>query len=882
MSAPATTYQALLTTQSPALPVYIITSFTVLTTTWPAMQYTSQTTALMSSQATTGGMSTSIISTIIATSIMTTVGTTTGGMTTGGMTTVGSTTAGMTTVGTTTGGMTTVGSNTVGMTTVGTTTGGMTTVGSNTVGMTTVGTTTAGMTTIGTTTVGMTTVGTTTAGMTTVGTTTVGMTTVGTTTVGMTTVGTTTVGIAIVGTTINKTSAITVTNIVPTRSITTREVITSTSLTIMTSRKITTDGMTTGEMTTGEMSASGISTRLTSTIVTTREITTIMTTTLLPRHNFSLWNPDTCNSANFIKLSNNTCVAKQDAQVIGCGLVHNRSLSDEYIAYGISLYISSTTNSTTVRNNTCVLTPSEIDDALYNRTSTNLLINSYTSLVMIQQPNRDDGVFILGASFNRGIGGDIVDTRNKENVTRSNISAAAIVNRESLVGVTSLQVIIIDKPTDYEHADNKTNKTVLSSVIIVNLERSRSSVTPLQISLYFNPLEEYQHNGSGTHLCSYLNTTTSTWSETGCSSAQFSEEHNRYECTCNHTTSFALVWLPTSLETTNYTKELDAQDITSLIFQLASIICFLIILTHATATRIIQPMRSIPALNLLPLISTASSTILFIFFIALSLTVYTQTASSDQIVCFPTSIVLMFITYFLLIFMFCAKTITGYFYFLRFVRLFPQPTHRRLYLMLLLSFLIACVFVSFAIGFYSQLSYQIIRLYPYKLCWFNRPSIYYFMTIPIGLSLITNLVTISFVAKSIITHARNAATSKQISERLRRCVIVLLSSCIFQGLGWIFGPLISFVNPMAGNVLTWLFIIINGLEGVWSVILYVLIRLQRLDEQKIVSAAMELPKAIANVPKKVKDGDKAALSSMKNLRQRESRNGSSEENNWLK
>ncbi|CAF0812413.1 unnamed protein product [Adineta ricciae] len=862
MSAPVTTYQALLTTQSPTLPVYIITSFTVLTTTWPTMQYTSQTTALMSSQATTGsstasslttgGMSTSIISTIIATSIMTTVE----------MTTVGIATVGTTTVGTTT-----VGITTVGMTTAGTTTAGITTVGTTTAGMTTVGTTTAGITTVRTTTVGITTVGT---------------TTVGATTAGMTTVGTTTVEITIVGTTINKTAAITVTNIVPASSITTREAITSTPLTIMTSSRMTTDGMTTGGMTTGEMSVSGISTRLTSTIVTTHKMTTIMTTTSVPQHNFSLWNPDTCNSANFIKLSNNTCVPKQDAQVIGCGLVHNRSASDEYIAYGISLYISSTTNSTTARNNTCVLTPSEIDDALYNRTTTNLLINSYTSLVMIQQPHRDDDVFILGASFSRGIGGDIVDTKNKENVTRSNISAAAIVNRESLVGVTSLQVIIIDKPTDYEHADNKTNKTILSSVIVVNLERNRSSVTPLQISLYFNPLEEYQPNGSGIHLCSYLNTTTSTWNETGCSSALFSEKHNRYECTCNHTTSFALVWLPTSLETMNYTKELDAQDITSLIFQLASIICFLIILTHATATRIIQPMRSIPALNLLPLISTASSTILFIFFIALSLTVYTQTASSDQIVCFPTSIVLMFITYFLLIFMFCAKTITGYFYFLRFVRLFPQPTHRRLYLMLLLSFLIACVFVSFAIGFYIRLSDQIIRLYPYKLCWFNRPSIYYFMTIPIGLSLITNLVTISFVAKSIITHARNAATSKQISERLKRCVIVLLSSCIFQGLGWIFGPLISFVNPMAGNVLTWLFIIINGLEGVWSVILYVLIRLQRLDEHKIVSAAMELPKAIANVPKKVKGGDKVSLSSTKNLRQRESRNGSSDENHWLK
>jgi len=64
---------------------------------------------------------------------------------------------------------------------------------------------------------------------------------------------------------------------------------------------------------------------------------------------------------------------------------------------------------------------------------------------------------------------------------------------------------------------------------------------------------------------------------------------------------------------------------------------------------------------------------------------------------------------------------------------------------------------------------------------------------------------------------------------MKRCVIVLLSSCVTQGIGWLFGPFISFVNPIAGNILAWFFIILNGLEGFWTIVLYLLIRSQRID-----------------------------------------------------
>ncbi|CAF1349053.1 unnamed protein product [Adineta steineri] len=565
-------------------------------------------------------------------------------------------------------------------------------------------------------------------------------------------------------------------------------------------------------------------------------------TSAIVSNSTSLYNPDSCGIAGYSKLLNNTCVPKLDAQIIACSILRNSSSDTDRVAKALSLYISSVTNSTVTLNTTSTLSADEIDNIVKDLTNINLSLSSNTSFIAVQQPNQDENSMVLGASFKRGIGGDIIDTNNEVNVTDSFITAAVIVNRESLNGVTSLNLLIIDKPTEYENIDNSTNKTLTSSVIVVNLQRDDSAFSPLYLSLYFKLIEEYIPNGIGKYLCSFYNTTTFIWSETGCSSAFYNQQFNRYECNCTHTTSFALVWLPQSLLTETSSKTFDAQDIASLITQLISIICFLIIMIHATGIRIINPLIGVQALNLLPLISTASTTILFSFYIALSLTVYTQTSSSYQTECFSSSGVLMFITYFFLIFMFCVKTITGYFYFLRFVRLFPQPSHRKLLIMLIISFLISSLCTILAIGLNTNSSYNITQLYPYELCWFNSNVIYYFMTIPICLFLFFNIITIILVSNSLFKHARSAATSKQINERLKRCAIVLLSSCVTQGIGWIFGPFISFIGVTAGEVLAWIFIILNGLEGVWSILLYILIRTQQMDEQKHVVAAIELSK----------------------------------------
>jgi len=222
------------------------------------------------------------------------------------------------------------------------------------------------------------------------------------------------------------------------------------------------------------------------------------------------------------------------------------------------------------------------------------------------------------------------------------------------------------------------------------------------------------------------------------------------------------------------------------------------------------------------------------------MTVYTRTTSEEETECFLSSSVLMFFVYFFVIFMFCTKTSVGYFNYLRFVLLFPQPRARKLVRMLIISFFISITWVSFAVGFHSNPSYNITQLYPYKLCWFSRPALYYFLTIPVGIFIFVNIILFIAIAYRIINHVRYATSRHQTFERMKRCVLVLLSSCLTQGIGWLFGPVLSFVDPTAGEVLGWFFIVFNGLEGLWSLLLYVIIRSERMDEQKRVSAIRDL------------------------------------------
>jgi len=495
----------------------------------------------------------------------------------------------------------------------------------------------------------------------------------------------------------------------------------------------------------------------------------------------------------------------------------------------------SSSNVTSTSNNT--LTIDEIDSIIDNLNGTSFVGNTSSSYIIVQ-PVRQENKLVLGASTSGSGNGTIVDTSNRESITNSIISTAAIISNESLTGVTYISMLIIDNPIQYRRIDNTSNKTLASSIIVAAVQRDPNiTQQSINISLFFQVLNDSKPNTTNVdYYCSFYDTHSSQWNESGCTKPNYNQQWNRYECSCNHLTSFALIWLPN----TQYTQNLNAQDIASLVFQSISIICFIIVISHALFIRFRDPLMRLQAYDLLPLISAASTTILFIFYIALGTTVYTRTTSEEETECFLSSSVLMFFVYFFVIFMFCTKTSVGYFNYLRFVLLFPQPRARKLVRMLIISFFISITWVSFAAGFNSNPSYNITQLYPYKLCWFTRDVIHYFFTIPIGIFLLINIVLFLCVAVRVINHARYA-TSRDLSyDRMKRCIVVLLSSSLTQGIGWLFGPVITVVGSEAGNVLGWFFNVFNGLEGLWTLLLYAILHSMRIDEKKRVKAVREL------------------------------------------
>jgi len=495
----------------------------------------------------------------------------------------------------------------------------------------------------------------------------------------------------------------------------------------------------------------------------------------------------------------------------------------------------SSSNVTSTSNNT--LTIDEIDSIIDNLNGTSFVGNTSSSYIIVQ-PVRQENKLVLGASTSGSGNGTIVDTSNRESITNSIISTAAIISNESLTGVTYISMLIIDNPIQYRRIDNTSNKTLASSIIVATVQRDPNITRhPINISLFFQVLNDSKPNTTNVdYYCSFYDTNNSQWNESGCTKPIYNQQWNRYECSCNHLTSFALIWLPN----TQYTQNLNAQDIASLVFQSISIICFIIVISHVLFIRLRDPLMRLQAYDLLPLISSASTTILFIFYIALGMTVYTKTTSEEQTECFLSSSVLMFFVYFFVIFMFCTKTSVGYFNYLRFVLLFPQPRARKLVRMLIISFFISTTWVSFAAGFNSNPSYNITQLYPYKLCWFTRDVIHYFFTIPIGIFLLINIVLFLCVAVRVIHHARYATSCDLSYDLMKRCIVVLLSSSLTQGIGWLFGPVITVVGSEAGNVLGWFFNVFNGLEGLWTLLLYAILHSMRIDETKRVKAAKEL------------------------------------------
>lgn len=440
---------------------------------------------------------------------------------------------------------------------------------------------------------------------------------------------------------------------------------------------------------------------------------------------------------------------------------------------------------------------------------------------------------IMGAKFTSNSSGIAIMSSNSSNSLNGNFSAAVVVDTNVRNSIEYLNLFIINRPTNASFVNDYQNQTLVSPIIIFNPQLKDNK--PINTTLYFTNEEPESANASIEEFrCVYYDVRTSLWCDDQCTTPTYNDTRKRYQCNCNHLSSFGLIWLP-QRKSDNF----EAIDYVSLACLCFSIVCFLIVITHSIVTRVINPMMKLQSVHLLPLISSLVTTLLFIFFIAMSLTVYTKTRSMKTETCFTSATVLMFFVYFLIIFMFGVKTSFGYFNYILFVRLFPPPSVKSLYRLLILAFTIAIIPVAIGIGLNSRSSSDILRVHANQICWFSKDVIHYFMTIPTGIFLLINICLFILVARRMIQHTRNATSPHQSYQRMKQCIILLIASSISQGLGWITGPFLLIRNPDVGRGFEWVFVICNGLEGLWTILLYIVIRQQRLDETKRTTAVRD-------------------------------------------
>ncbi len=203
-----------------------------------------------------------------------------------------------------------------------------------------------------------------------------------------------------------------------------------------------------------------------------------------------------------------------------------------------------------------VLTPSEIDDII-GQLNANVVLNAENSFIMASSPNQDNDT-VIGVSFQTDFGGQLIRSSNQRNIINSKISAAAIINPDSLIGATYLSMLVVDKPTYYHRLTSTMNKRIVSSIIVAKVQRNKSPSNRMNISLYFTQQSEYILNDTSTgyFTCSYYDTKTLNWDESGCTSPIYNFMYNRYECSCNHLTTFALLFtIDPSLSTSHSTHQ---------------------------------------------------------------------------------------------------------------------------------------------------------------------------------------------------------------------------------------------------------------------------------------------------------------------------------------
>lgn len=304
------------------------------------------------------------------------------------------------------------------------------------------------------------------------------------------------------------------------------------------------------------------------------------------------------------------------------------------------------------------------------------------------------------------------------------------------------------------------------------------------------------------------------WNDTGCSYFMDSQL-NRHFCSCNHTTSFALIFIPH--KTTSFST------VPSIFVAVLSIICFLLSIILSISRRT----KSFRHLSIINIFSLFNSIMLFAFLATVLIRGYKSSTPKSKIQtnCSIVSQNLVITTYFYLILTFASKTLLGIYYFLTifvdfiFVE-FTILSKKSLFGSLLLVILIAIIptiVVKVMIHKQTNLFIQ------YEgICWFDSSFVFQFISIPILIFLGFNLLIIFGVTIRLIQFFIGRTALQRKDKRMIVSIMIWITLCISLGIAWIFGPFLNFIIQhklqTSSIIIELVFSFFIGLEGLWVLI----------------------------------------------------------------
>ena len=412
---------------------------------------------------------------------------------------------------------------------------------------------------------------------------------------------------------------------------------------------------------------------------------------------------------------------------------------------------------------------------------------------------------------------DYSTRNNEENATTSVSIAQSSIEELSPADIYTFYYL----PSSlFRFAFDDQNIIIISPIVGVDLPKNTSR----SIQLIFTDIPRL----SGRYLCVFWEL--NHWDDTGCSHS-YDSNRDYHICTCNHTTSFALIFIPHKTISQTY--------IPSITVAILSIISFGI----SIVLSIYRQSISFRHLSITNIFTLTNSMIFFCLFTAILITGYRSKDQFDE-TCSQSQKNLLITTYFFLISTFASKTLLGMCYFFS---IFFHFLLIRLTIMsnvwLYLGFFLVMIIALIPTIVMTVLMKQWANLFvQYQgICWLNSSVVFRFVSIPIIVFLGLNALIIFGITIRLVQFSLGQKTAKFNEKRMIISAMIWLALCVLLGMAWIFGPFLDIFigekEQRSSIIQLWIFAIFIGLEGVWvlivNIVFYVNQRVKKTNQSSI-------------------------------------------------